>query len=743
MNSLQIALRVLRIDRRTRTSAILTAVGVAVATALVSLLVSLPFATDARAERAAWQQPGYADSGGAGIEAAVSHDYVNGQEITKVDVAALRDDAKAQLPPGIPKFPEPGEVLLSPALSDLIQEQPETRLGDRFPGTGVGRLGDEALTSPEQLVALVGQDRGSLGPTATKLPNLASGSAMPDPLLGLLAGVGIVVLLVPSLVLVASASRLTAARRERRLAALRLAGATPSQVVNSVATETALAAGAGAVLGLLIGWPLHAVVRYVPWDGGTWQAGDFALPAWLALVIAITIPALVVLAAALGLRRVVSAPLGAAAAHRRKAPKAWRLLAIPAAGLAFAYGLGVAQDDGGLAVMLGGLALVVLSASVVGPWVTAAVGGIFVRVWRRPAMLLAGRRLRDDPKAAYRASAGVVLAVFTGSMALMLLPSFESMAGGGRSFQDSVLYVETDAAHAKQVMRQANDKLAEYGQQVQATTAGQVSLSGSDGSLVEEALVMDCSSAAELTRLDLADSCSRQPGVWSTVPLSGTLTATSYGPTGAQQASLPEGTQVHPAQAADTDVSGTAVVSPSLVPERLTASETTVLVPTTPDNREVVRTALVGASGGAQVESRELLLHDQQTQLGDLRRVTVIGLLSATGLAGASAAISAAGAVLDRRRTFGSLMAAGTPLRVLARALRTEAALPALVATVGAGTGGVFVGLALLGLIEGTVPTLTPWVLAPVALGMLVALLAASASAPALRRVRAEPLSDE
>jgi len=55
VNSLQIALRVLKIDRRTRTSAILTAIGVAVATGLVLLLATLPFATQNREQRALWQ----------------------------------------------------------------------------------------------------------------------------------------------------------------------------------------------------------------------------------------------------------------------------------------------------------------------------------------------------------------------------------------------------------------------------------------------------------------------------------------------------------------------------------------------------------------------------------------------------------------------------------------------------------------------------------------------------------------
>lgn len=55
MNPVQLALRVLRVDRRSRLSAVLTALGVAVGTTLVLFLATLPSAVDARLERSAWQ----------------------------------------------------------------------------------------------------------------------------------------------------------------------------------------------------------------------------------------------------------------------------------------------------------------------------------------------------------------------------------------------------------------------------------------------------------------------------------------------------------------------------------------------------------------------------------------------------------------------------------------------------------------------------------------------------------------
>ena len=128
----------------------------------------------------------------------------------------------------------------------------------------------------------------------------------------------------------------------------------------------------------------------------------------------------------------------------------------------------------------------------------------------------------------------------------------------------------------------------------------------------------------------------------------------------------------------------TPIIDPALLPANFASDYVTVAVPTTEANHEIVRTALAGAAGSSPIESREARLADQQSQLDDILRVTVIGLIAATVLSGCGAAIATAGALMDRRRTYGALIAAGTEVNVLAKALRTEAALPALVATVGA-----------------------------------------------------------
>ncbi|TDV55189.1 FtsX-like permease family protein [Actinophytocola oryzae] len=742
MRSYQLAWRVLRVDRRTQVSTTLTAFGVAVATGLVLLLVSLPFATHARAERTLWQNPrlsaGYdgANGGenvpGATVSVATSEDEVDGRRIIRVDVAPLVDASKVELPAGIDRLPAPGEMLQSPELAALAANRPAAEVADRFGARPVGLLGDDALMFPEQLVALVGHAADTMPVNAMKLPRMVSGTAEVDPLLSLLAGVGVVVLLVPSLVLVASASRLTAARRERRLAALRLAGATPAQVTAMVAAETGLAAVAGAVIGVAASPVLHALATWVPWGGGTWYADDFGLPWYTLVVIAVAVPVLVVGAAVLGLRRVVNTPLMAVGGHTRKPLSPARLAIVPLAIALFFWTLTSTNLSGSMLPVLVSLAILMWSPTIVGPWVTSALGGVFTKVWRRPSVLLAGRRLRDDPRAAYRASAGVVLAVFAGSMALTLMPSLESQSGYASAYRDSVLYMGTDPEQAPDIVSSVDDRLARYGLAERAASVGSLSLK--QGSQYLPGYVVSCADAQVLLPVDV--SCGSKPAIYA--PSSSPLDTVSY-----EGANSTEKTSPLPGEPVVSSGLGMVLVDPALLPADTELSGVDIAVPASDGSREKARTALLAASGGAQVISKEMMLGNQDTQLADLRRVTVIGLVTASVLGGLSAAIATAGSVMDRRRTFGALMAAGTPVRTLSRALRTEAALPALVATVGAGALGTAVGIGLFGLVSKSVAVISPWLAAPVVLGALVALLAASVCTPALKRVRAEPLADE
>jgi ABC-type antimicrobial peptide transport system permease subunit len=373
------------------------------------------------------------------------------------------------------------------------------------------------------------------------------------------------------------------------------------------------------------------------------------------------------------------------------------------------------------------------SPTIVGPWITSALGGIFTKVWRRPAVLLAGRRLRDDPKSAYRASAGVVLAVFAGSMALTLMPSLEHESGYYSPYKDSVLYMESSPSQAVSAVAAVDAGLSRYGVAERSASVGSLSVRQGSNDYYT-AYVVSCADAQVLLPVHM--SCASSPAIYA--PSSTAIDMLAYEGAGGTEKRTPlPGTPVV------SSGLGLVLIDPALLPTDAPLSGVDVAVPASGGSREKARTALLAASGGAQVISKEMELSDQDTQLADLRRVTVIGLVTASVLAGLSAAIATAGSVMDRRRTFGALMAAGTPVRTLARALRTEAALPALVATIGAGALGTAVGIGLFSMVSDSAAVLSPWLAAPIVLGALVALLAASVCMPALNRVRAEPLADE
>ncbi len=408
-----------------------------------------------------------------------------------------------------------------------------------------------------------------------------------------------------------------------------------------------------------------------------------------------------------------------------------------------------------LPLLLASLAAVLASAALIGPWVTAAVGSLFVRLWRGAPALLAGRRLFDDPKGAYRSSAGVVLAVFTGSMALTLLASAATLVGSSSPFETSALYTPAPSMQrAETIAAETDESLRRYGLADRALVVPNVWFT--DGERRREGFVLDCADARRSLRVELGSCAGEAPGVHAPagfdpvrdgVLAGGTSTGSGAGPDaersgGGSTVPLDADTPVYELPE-DEDVHQPVIVHPDALPDEVAYEAAYVVLTPGAGEREVQRTALARAAGTMGVHSIEALVADQHVRMDDLRRVTVIGLVAAAVLSGCSAAITTAGSVFDRRRTFGALLAAGTPVRVLSTALRTEAALPALVATIGAGTVGVAVGIGLFGIVSPKDPVLTPWIAAPVVLGLVAAVLAASVCGPALKRISTEPLTDE
>jgi hypothetical protein len=350
------------------------------------------------------------------------------------------------VPPGITHDPGPGQYYASPALAALLRSTPANQLADRYPGRLAGTIGDAALSSPNSLIIIIGHTPAQLAGTsdsvqvtsiATTVPGRFDDQLNPKGLaymptnagiessgIDLILSVVALGMLTPVLIFIATATRLSAARREQRFAAMRLAGATRKQVSLLAATESTAAAILGVAAGFGMFFLLRTPVAGIPFFGEPFFPGQLSLSSTDILAVAIGVPVAAVVAARLALRRVQISPLGVARRVTPKPPRAWRTLPL-LAGLAE---LGFVAVRGGqlsvgaeTQVLMSGFLLIIVGLVIAGPWLTMAMARVMARRTSRPGALIAARRLADDPRAAFRAVSGLVLALFITTVAVVAI----------------------------------------------------------------------------------------------------------------------------------------------------------------------------------------------------------------------------------------------------------------------------------------------------------------------------------
>ncbi|MFD4259070.1 ABC transporter permease [Streptomyces sp. NPDC058534] len=413
------------------TRAALTAVGVGLGVALLLLTTAVPNALEVRHERES---------------ARTDFTFSSSEQLPKADDTLLvadvgtdfRDDSvrgralepegpRAPLPPGLDKFPAVGEMVVSPALKELLESDPGAMLRERLPDRIVGTIGESGLIGSGELAFYRGADELAPrinGGVVTRIdrfgdPNPTEQES--DPVLLLLILVVFVVLLMPVAVFIAAAVRFGGERRDRRLAALRLIGS-DSRMTRRIAAGEALA---GAVLGLVFGAGFFMVGRQL---AGTAEVFDISVfPSYLnpspllALLVAVAVPAAAVLVTLLALRGVVIEPLGVVRAGRPARRRLWWRLLLPLAGLALLYPMvGNGRDNGDFNqyMVTGGVVLLLVGVTALLPWIVETVvarlgsGGV---AWQ-----LAVRRLQMSSGTAARMVNGIAVAV-AGAIALQML----------------------------------------------------------------------------------------------------------------------------------------------------------------------------------------------------------------------------------------------------------------------------------------------------------------------------------
>ncbi|KAB8182467.1 FtsX-like permease family protein [Microbispora catharanthi] len=423
----------------------LIVVGVAAGVAVLLATLSLFNAFQATDGRPCWEcTSGSAPSGWA-LDATADgalwnyhEDFYAGRTIKRLDAAAL--GTRAPVVPGLSRMPGPGQYYASPALAGLLDSAPPEELAARFPGTRAGLIGDAALSGPDELVIVVGRtpDQVAALPGARQVDTVSAVSTMPavDDSADVYRfgfGVAAVGLIVPLLVLVGTATRLAAARRETRFAAIRLVGATTRQINVLATVDAALGALAGALAGLAVFQLVRPAVAGVRITGARFFPELVAPHAWQYAAVLGGAPVVAACAALWSLRRVRISPLGVARKTAASPPRAWRVVPL-LAGLGMFLGpvYRNGKPDNLLAVVA--LALVMVGLMLAGPWLTMVAARLTARLTRGGATLLAARRLAADPKAAFRSVSGLVLAVFIGTTIAALVPTVvagqQKVAGG-------------------------------------------------------------------------------------------------------------------------------------------------------------------------------------------------------------------------------------------------------------------------------------------------------------------------
>lgn len=453
-----LAWRILRFGgKNSLLSSGLTFLATATVSALLLFTVAANVAFEARASNTEWRTPDPVSESESTATVASDRDYVGDSYLVRVTMASSNPD-EAPTPPGLNHFPQPGEIALSPAAQELFDKHPDEALADRYPDSNVSELGDEALVRPDEAVVVVGYEPddpamenlnvGVSGYGPEHIDSFADGTtAAGYAFYQVLMWTATVFMMVPLLIFGAATARLSVARRDTRLASLRLMGATPAQVAGLTLAENVITAIAGALAGAVLWLAATPLVARIPIDGGAWFTSDLWMGLPLLLATTAAVPLLVGLAALVGLRRIVISPLGVA--RRTSAPrlKAVRLGIFGVVVVAFIFAAHNLSGSGAAvaATLMGLLAAVMLAFNWLGPWVVQLIGKICARVARRPARLIAARRLIADPKEAWRTVAGVSLTgIVAGFMAFMPVASVDDEESHHLSYL--TVYTETGAS---------------------------------------------------------------------------------------------------------------------------------------------------------------------------------------------------------------------------------------------------------------------------------------------------------
>ncbi len=634
---------------------------------------------------------------------------------------------------------------------------PSNQLAERI-GRVVGTIGDSALASPDELVAVIGTQPDVLraygAPVVSGFATEAAVLDLPPigALIVVLAGIGA---MAPVAVFVATATRMSAARRELRLAALRLVGATPGQVARLAVVEALIATLFGAVGGIVLFFAARPFIARIPLDETTWWPTSIVPPLVPALLLLVLVQVAGAGGALVTMRRLTIGPLGVQRRTVPPAPRAGRVIPLVGSivGLMVAISLYRTSDlPATLTLAMAGLAFagVIGGIAFAGPWLTGLVGRGLHRWARGGASLLAARRLGDDPRGSFAAIAGVIMAVFVAS-----------------AFFTFTAYARSQQVNANDLLLRSNGivmwlgngsglsaDLADRLEQIEGVTAAvpirEVGLFRGDGDDGFEAFawVASCPDLAPVLALDGAACPPRGVATLSATAVSGryTLTPDRSDPTGATppRADLDTGPAPPPLVAAGIPAETEGLLPQLLVdPAALDDPSAAAALPVTrihvatdgsPGVAERVRTAVSAAAPAAYIQvAKEGPITDGPFE--EIGRIVAIGLLGTLALAGCSLAVAVTTATLERRRQFVFLRSAGMSAATLRATILLQAGVPLVAVAAASALLGAVVGVAVIAIAGGTIALPDGSMVAVLAASLAVAMLIVMLTLPPLERM--------
>jgi hypothetical protein len=711
--------------REAITRLVVLAVAVGLGVGLLLTAVAATNAVTTWNNRHAWLWTGTASVPAAPATAGIaplwwhpSGDTFDGQNIDRFDVAAT--GTSSPVPPGIPRDPGPGQYYASPALAALLRATPANQLAGRYPGRLAGVIGDAALPSPESLVIIIGHTPAQLAGTQGSAQVTSIATAVPGNFgyvlnrkglaytpasagiesngIDLILSVVALAMLAPVLIFIATATRLSAARREQRFAAMRLVGATRRQVSLLAATESTAAAVLGVAAGFGIFFLLRAPVAGIPFLGEPFFPADMSLSLPDILAVAIGVPVAAAVAARLALHRVHISPLGVARRTTPKPPRAWRVVPLLAglAELGFFVVHGTpASPAGEVWALLPGFLLIIVGLVIAGPWLTMAVARVMARRTSHPGALIAARRLADDPRAAFRAVSGLVLALFVTTVAVVSITT-QDAKDVAQSATPAAEAVVTDQLAASGLFRSSAEPAASGPGPAAAAAPLPARLRGIPG--VQGVVVVRADPGLTIpgTFQNLGTFPSGPPipipaGVVSCAQLAA-VPALGRCPAGATAAAFPEDGFGGPLSGlASAGITWPAVNVPASRLDRLGVDAINVGTNGTVAAVEQARTVLENAyaypSAIPPSTLGDLVRQDDSANNAYQQLANTVILVSLP-IAGCTLAAAIAAGLADRKRPFSLLRLTGARLATLRRVVTLESAVPLIaVAAVAIGTG--------------------------------------------------------